>query len=399
MGRVQESPADSLVPPGTQMIDGNARVADSVALELYISKERQSLTDRDKRGASQRVTLKRIAELAGVHPATVSRALDPEKSAMISEETRARVMEKAAELDYQPNIPARTLRHGRSSTMGVVVADLENPYTGRMIRGIENALEGRGIMTLIAETQDDIDRMGRVLNHLISRSVDAIITTAARRGTERILKKAYNHVPVVLADRSLVGAGLHTVAPDDILGGRIAAEYLLGLGHTQLAQITGPADISSFERRTEGFRTAVQSAGLELIEVGEDAREPSVAEGRRLMEHLIGAGRPSAIFAQNDLMALGVLDALNEAGISCPAEVSIVGYDDLPLTAYTSPSLTTVRLPGYHLGRMAAEMAVALSEDPVAESSDLSIAPSLVIRKSSAVPATAAASAAGSIYP
>jgi LacI family transcriptional regulator len=366
------------------MIDGNARVADSVALELYISKERQSLTDRDKRGASQRVTLKRIAELAGVHPATVSRALDPEKSAMISEETRARVMEKAAELDYQPNIPARTLRHGRSSTMGVVVADLENPYTGRMIRGIENALEGRGIMTLIAETQDDIDRMGRVLNHLISRSVDAIITTAARRGTERILKKAYNHVPVVLADRSLVGAGLHTVAPDDILGGRIAAEYLLGLGHTQLAQITGPADISSFERRTE---------------VGEDAREPSVAEGRRLMEHLIGAGRPSAIFAQNDLMALGVLDALNEAGISCPAEVSIVGYDDLPLTAYTSPSLTTVRLPGYHLGRMAAEMAVALSEDPVAESSDLSIAPSLVIRKSSAVPATAAASAAGSIYP
>jgi LacI family transcriptional regulator len=353
------------------------------------------LTDRDKRGVSQRVTLKRIAELAGVHPATVSRALDPEKSAMISEETRARVMEKAAELDYQPNIPARTLRHGRSSTMGVVVADLENPYTGRMIRGIENALEGRGMMTLIAETQDDIDRMGRVLNHLISRSVDAIITTAARRGTERILKKAYNHVPIVLADRSLVGAGLHTVAPDDVLGGRIAAEYLVGLGHTKLAQIAGPADISSFERRTEGFRNAVQSAGLELIAVGEDASEPSVAEGRRLMELLIDGGRlPSAIFAQNDLMALGVLDALNEAGISCPGEVSIVGYDDLPLTAYTSPSLTTVRLPGYHLGRMAAEMAVALSEDPVADSSDLTIAPSLVVRKSSAAPAVPVASAA-----
>lgn len=348
-----------------------------------------------RRTPSKRVTLKRIAELAGVHPATVSRALDPEKSTMISEETRARVVEKAAELDYQPNIPARTLRQSRSATMGIVVADLENPYTGRMVRGIENALEGRGIMALIAETQDDIDRMGRVLNHLISRSVDAIITTAARRGTERALKKAYNHVPVVLADRSLVGAGIHTVAPDDILGGRLAAEYLLGLGHTQLAQLTGPADISSFERRTEGFGNIVQAAGAELIEVGENAREPSVAEGRRLTEVLIRRGTmPSAIFAHNDLMALGVLDALNEFGITCPDEISIVGYDDLPLIAYTSPSLTTIRLPGYYLGRMAAEMAVALSEDPMTDASDLTIAPSLVVRKSSAPPFVKAGSAA-----
>lgn len=336
---------------------------------------------------SQRVTLKRIAELAGVHPATVSRALDPEKSSMISDETRAKVMEKAAELDYQPNIPARTLRHGRSATMGVVVADLENPYTGRMVRGIENALEGRGIMALIAETQDDVDRMGRVLSHLISRSVDAIITTAARRGTERVLKKAYYQVPVVLADRSLPGAGFPTVAPDDVFGGRLAAEHLLSLGHTRLAQMAGPADISSFERRSAGFKAAVDAAGAELIDPGETAREPSIAEGRRLTQHLIERGNvPTAMFAQNDLMALGMLDALKELGFACPEEVSIVGYDDLPLTAYTNPSLTTVRLPGYHLGRMAAEVAVSLSEDPQAEASDLTIAPTLVIRMSSAPP-------------
>ncbi|HLF42605.1 MAG TPA: LacI family DNA-binding transcriptional regulator [Acidimicrobiia bacterium] len=337
--------------------------------------------------SSQRVTLKRIAELAGVHPATVSRALDPEKSTMISEETRARVIEMAAELDYQPNIPARTLRHGRSATMGVVVADLENPYTGRMVRGIENALEGRGIMALIAETQDDVDRMGRVLSHLISRSVDAIITTAARRGTERVLKKAFYQVPLVLADRSLQGAGFPTVAPDDVLGGRLAAEHLLSLGHTRLAQLSGPDDISSFERRSAGFRSAIEAAGAELIDPGENAREPSVAEGRRLATHMIESGKaPTGIFAQNDLMALGALDALNELGFACPEEMSIVGYDDLPLTAYTSPPLTTVRLPGYHLGRMAAEVAVSLSEDPHAEASDLTIAPTLVIRMSSAPP-------------
>jgi LacI family transcriptional regulator len=339
-------------------------------------------------GASpRRVTLKRIADLAGVHPATVSRALDPEKSSMISEETRARILEKASELDYQPNIPARTLRHGRSATMGVVVADLENPYTGRIIRGIENALEGRNIMALIAETQDDVDRMGRVLTHLISRSVDAIITTAARRGTERILKKAYFQVPVVLADRSLEGAGLHTVSPDDILGGKIAAEHLIGLGHTRVAQIAGPLDISSFERRTKGFGEAMTRAGVEMVDLGEVAREPSVSEGRRLTERLLERGQPpTGIFAQNDLMALGVLDALTERGFRCPEEVSIVGYDDLPLTAYTSPPLTTVRLPGYQLGRMAAEVAVSLSEDPQAEATTLSVAPSLVVRRSSASP-------------
>jgi LacI family transcriptional regulator len=336
---------------------------------------------------TRRVTLKRIAELAGVHPATVSRALDPNKSAMVSEQTRARVMEKAAELDYQPNIPARTLRDGRSATVGVVVADLENAYTARVVRGVENALEGRGIMALIAETQDDRDRMERVVRALMSRSVDAIITTGARRGSETILRKVSFQVPVVLADRRLSAPGFPSVSPDDVLGGRLAAQHLLDLGHRRVAQLSGPEDISSFERRYKGFTVAVGDAGAELVELGETAREPSAAEGRRLMERLIERGDPpTGIFAHNDLMALGVLDAMVELGFRCPEEISIVGYDDLPLTAYTSPPLTTVRLPGYHLGRMAAEMAVALTEDPDHEAADLSLPPSLVIRRSTAAP-------------
>lgn len=333
-----------------------------------------------------RVTLKRIAEAAGVHPATVSRALDPEKSAMISDETRALVLEKAAELDYHPSIPARTLRHGRSATIGVIAADLENPYTARMVRGIENALEGRGIMALIAETQDDVDRMGRVISNLLSRSVDAIITTAARKGTERILRKAYTQVPVVLADRSLVGAGLFTVAPDDVLGGRLAAQHLIELGHTALAEIAGPADVSSFERRSSGFRQAAVTAGVETIEVGDTAIEPTVSEGRRLARILFdGPTRVTGAFAHNDLLALGVLDVLNERDLGCPGDVSVVGYDDMPLTAYTTPPLTTVRLPGYQLGRMAAEIAVSLSESD-GEPTDLTIAPSLVVRESTGPP-------------
>jgi len=335
---------------------------------------------------SARVTLKRIAEAAGVHPATVSRALDPEKSAMISDETRALVLEKAAELDYHPSIPARTLRHGRSATIGVIVADLENPYTARMIRGIENALEGRGIMALIAETQDDVDRMGRVISNLLSRSVDAIITTAARKGTERLLRKAYAQVPVVLADRSLVGGGLFTVAPDDLLGGQLAGKHLTDLGHRTVAEVAGPSDVSSFERRSSGFRQAAEAAGARVIEAGDTAIEPTVPEGRRIARLIFdGQETVTGVFAHNDLMALGVLDVLHERSLRCPEDVSVVGYDDLPLTAYTTPPLTTVRLPGYQLGRMAAEIAVSLSEaegDPT----DLTIAPTLVERDSTGPP-------------
>jgi len=304
---------------------------------------------------------------------------------MVSDETRSFVQEKAAELGYEPSIPARTLRHGRSDTMGVIVADLENPYTGQMVRGMENALEGRGIMALIAETQDDVDRMGRVVSHLFSRSVDAIISTAARRGTEAILNKAYQRVPVVLADRSLPGSGLRTVAPDDVLGGRLVAEHLLELGHRKVAQLIGPPGISSFERRTQGFQTTIEQGGGELIDVGDVARDPTVDEGRRLTDRLLAQGElPTAIYAQNDLMALGVLDRLTTLGYRCPQDISIVGCDDLQLTAFTSPPLTTVKLPGYQLGRMAAEMAVALAEDASVEITDLTLTPALIVRRSTA---------------
>jgi LacI family transcriptional regulator len=330
-----------------------------------------------------RVTLKQIAAVAGVHPATVSRALSPERAAMVADETRIIVQETAAELGYQPSIPARTLRHGRSHTVGIVVADLGNPYTGQVVRGIENALEGRGIMALIAETQDDVDRMGRVLTHLFSRSVDAIISSAARKGTEAVLKKAHRQVPVVLADRVLAGSGLSSVAPDDVLGGRLVAEHLLELGHRRVAQLTGPIGVSSFERRTDGFVAAMDEGGGEIVDVGDVAIQPVVDEGRRLIRLLLDDGDPpTAIFAQNDLMALGALDELRNLGFECPDDISIAGYDDLPLTGFVTPSLTTVRLPGYQLGRMAAEMAVSLTEDPAVEVADIMLPPSLVARAS-----------------
>lgn len=332
----------------------------------------------------EKVTLADVAEAAGVHTSTVSRALDPEKSSLVSDETRDRVREVAAEMGYQGDAVASGLRKGRSFTLGVVVPDLGNPFFAPVIRGIENHLDGRGLMALIAETKDDRGRSNRVLDSFRGRRVDAVISAAARLGDERMLRKLADQVPVVLAVRSLPASGLPAITHDDVRGGQLAAEHLVGLGHRRIGHIVGPDDISSFRGRGAGFRAGLEDAGVELVEIAESARHPVLSEGKRLMELFLAEHNdlPTAFFVHNDLMAFGALQALGEHGVSCPGDVAMVGYNDTPMTEFTNPPITTVRLPGYELGRMAADTAVTLIEDRERPGPHLSLPPTLVARDS-----------------
>ncbi len=331
-----------------------------------------------------RVTLKDVADRAGVHASTASRALDPEKGSMVHAETVARVRAAAEELGYQGHAIASGLRRGHTSTLGIVVADLGNPFIATVVRGIENHLEGRGLMALIAETRDDHGRMARVLNNLAARRVEAVIVTGARRGDEQVLRKAQRQMPIVLAVRHLPGSGIPAITHDDERGGRLAAEHLLEHGHQRIAQLCGPRGISSFDERASGFRNRLRTAGLEVIELEDAAQHPTLAEGRRLMERMLAQRGvvPTAIFAHNDLMAFGALQALAGQGRSCPEDVAMIGYNDTPMTAFTQPPITTVRLPGYELGRMASDTAVVLMEDWEQPRSTLSLPPVLVPRHS-----------------
>jgi LacI family transcriptional regulator len=188
----------------------------------------------------------------------------------------------------------------------------------------------------------------------------------------------------------LRGAGIPTAAPNDRQAGRLAAEHLLSLGHRRVAQLAGAPDISSFEGRANGFREAVVASGHELVETGDVAVEPSVPEGRRLAEYILKqSGLPTGVFAHNDLMALGLLTALRDHGLRCPDDLSVIGCDDLPFTAYTTPPLTTVNLPGYQLGRIAAEMLVTMAEDPTHKPSNLTVTPTVTVRSSTAEPRSA----------
>jgi len=331
-----------------------------------------------------KVTLKDVADKAGVHPSTVSRALDPAKGFLVRDDTVARVRAVAEELGYQGDAVASGLRRGRTNTLGVVVADLGNPFIAPVVRGIENQLEGRGLMALIAETRDDHVRMGRVMNNLAARRVDAAIVTGARTGDERLLRRAQQQMPVVLASRYLPGSGIPAIIHDDERGGGLAAEHLLQLGHRRIAQLCGPADISSFHERAVGFRNRLEEDGVVAIEPDQTADRPVLEEGRRLMELFLDQNGelPTAIFVHNDLMAFGALEALGIRGLSCPRDLAIVGYNDTPMTAFTNPPITTVRLPGYELGRMAADTAVMLMEGGQQTGSSLVLQPVLVPRHS-----------------
>jgi LacI family transcriptional regulator len=338
------------------------------------------------------VTLQDVARAAGVHASTVSRALDPAKAALVNPETRARVQAVAQALGYRTDAMAMGLRRKRTNTIGVVVADIGNPFITPVLRGIENALEGRGVLPVLAETQDDHNRLNRVLDHLLGRKVDAIITTAARAGDQLILKKVAREVPVVLGVRNLPRSGLAAVVNDDALGADLAARHLIELGHRRIGQLRGPEDISSFAERAQAFAAYARRAGADVVEVGGSATRPTLPEGARLMRQMLREADElaSALFFGNDLMALGALEVLRATGYDCPRDVSIVGFNDSQLVDRVNPPLTTLRLPGYELGWIAAERAARMIEEPDDAYSVIALKPELVVRASTAPRSTGA---------
>jgi LacI family transcriptional regulator len=331
------------------------------------------------------VTLRDVAEAAGVHVSTVSRALNPDEPHRVNAATAAKVRAHAVRLGYRPDAIARGLRRGKTDTVGVVVADLANPFLVDVMRGVENVLEPKDFMPLIAETRDDPANLRRALERLADRRVDALITTAAMPTiADDLISFARDQAPVVLASRSIAGSGLPTVYADERLGGELVAGYLVRLGHRTLAQLWGPRQLEPFANRGRAFAETAARLGAEIIEFDAAATRPTYEEGRRLMGYLLARAptRPSAVFVHNDPMALGALDVIKRSGLRCPEDISIVGFNDNPYMDQVYPPLTTVRIHSYEIGTAAAIMSVRLLKDEPVE--DIRIEPELVVRDSTA---------------
>ncbi len=331
-----------------------------------------------------RVTLKDVADHVGVNVSTASRALSHDRNSLVSPDTRRRVEDAARELGYRGNLQASALRRGRTGIIGVIVADLNNPFIGPVLRGVANALGGRGLLPIMTESRDSSDELAQICDKMLAQRVDGIITTAGRYGDRALLKRVASEVPTVLAVRQLPGSGIPTIGHDDTVGGRLAAEHLLSLGHTRLAQLMGPEDIWSFEGRANGFRRAVEDAGAMCTDIQAAVRLPTSDAGCQLAERLLGlpGERPTAVFAHNDSIAIGAIDTLRRAGLTCPDDISIVGFNDVPLTDKILPPLTTVRLPGYELGRLAAELVLTRIDGNDGSANTVMLTPELVVRGS-----------------
>jgi LacI family transcriptional regulator len=334
------------------------------------------------------VTLRDVARAAGVDYSTVSRALNPRTPAKrLNPETVARIRRIADEIGYRRDVRAAGLAEGRTFSIGVAVADIGNPYLAPVLRGIQSALESSDLTAIILETQDDPRRLERVLQHLAGR-VDAMIVACARSGTREMLEKFDAATrPVSLVLRSLPGSSLPAVVADDYQGGSLAAGYLAQLGHRTLAQVEGPADIQPFADRTSGFTDTAGRLGARLAGGADRAQAPTVEEGRRVFTQLLAVAeqRPTGVFAHNDALAIGVVDAIRSCGLRCPEDISVIGFNDTPLSEYVSPALTTIRVPGHDLGAGAGAVAVQRIADPLSASGEVQrLRPTLIVRASTA---------------
>lgn len=335
-----------------------------------------------------RVTIRDVADAAEVHISTVSRALDPDKSSLIAAATRDRVLAAADQLGYQPHLVASGLRRGRTRTVGVVLPDLGNPIYAPFARGLTHALDRGGIVPVVADTEDDHGRLERVLRHLTERRVDAIVVAAARLDDAPLLTAIVEQgVPVVTAVRILPGSGLPQVFHDDHAGGRLAGEHLADLGHQRVARVRGPQDVQAFQSRSAGFVEGIGGTDR-LTEEPAAASAPDDDDGLRVTRALLDLVEPppTAIFAENDALALGVLQALREAGLRCPEDISVVGYNDAPFAAHAAPPLTTIRLSAYDVGWRAGTLAMAAIDRPDEPHEEPQVPPELVVRRSTAPP-------------
>lgn len=303
------------------------------------------------------MTLRDVAERAGVNPATASRALNPALPGRISAPTERRVREAARELGYRPDPVARSLRTRRSGFVGVVVPDLTNPVIPPIVRGIEGVLWTAGVASLLADTDNHLEREALLVEELLARRCEGLIVASATRDSETVNQLADGEVPAILVTRDLDSHALPLVAADDAAGVAAALDHLAELGHRAVAHVTGPPTLSTTTRRAEAFERESARLGLDTEGRTVQGAAFTAAAGREAAERLLARDSEfTAILAGNDLVALGCLRALAEAGLRCPEDVSLVGHNDTPLVDSVQPPLTTVAIPQEQIGAEAARL-------------------------------------------
>lgn len=323
-----------------------------------------------------------MATLAGVHPSTVSRALH-RADLPLRDETRRKVLAAVERLEYRPSVLARGLRLQRTRTLGMLVPDITNPFFPPIIRGAEEAARDRGYELVLCNTDDVADRETASLRVLRERQADGLLIATSRMADATVSSVRRERFPFVLVNRGSRSTADHSVEVDNDTAARGVVAHLAALGHRRIAHIAGPLTTTTGAERAAGYRAAMREHGLDDEIIVVEATAYSQEAGRAAAETLL-ARRPTALFAANDLLAIGALQALRAARLRVPAEVSLVGVNDIPLAGLIDPPLTTMRVPQREMGEIAARMLIALLEGERVERPHVLLGTELIVRGSTA---------------
>ncbi|MCS0026979.1 substrate-binding domain-containing protein [Vibrio alginolyticus] len=328
-------------------------------------------------------TMKDIAKLAGVSTSTVSHVIN--KTRFVSEEISERVNNAAKELNYYaPSALARSLKVNRTKTIGMLVTTSTNPFFGEVVKGVERSCYQKGYSLILCNTEGDNERMRQSINTLLQKRVDGLILMCSSLEGERIdVFERYPDIPVVVMDWGPMLFTSDKIQDNSLRGGYLAAKYLIDCGHTEIGCITGPLIKHQAQMRYEGYKRAMNEAGLEFNANWIIESDFECEGGYQAFMKMAQRGTlPSSIFVSNDMMAMGVINATNELNIKVPEQISIIGYDDIHIAKFMSPSLTTIHQPKYRLGQAAVETLVRKLDDKSTEAQVVQLEPTLVERKS-----------------
>jgi len=331
-------------------------------------------------------TMVEVSKEAGVSVATVSRVVNERGG--VSKKLEQRVHQAMKKLNYHPSSLARSFKKQQTMTIGVMIPLLDHPFYSRLASSIEKMLFNNGYHALICNAQEDEEREKAYIEMLLRQRVDGVIVNSSAENTAHLLELNNNNMQVVLIDRNVQGIECNRVFSDNSQGGFIGMQHLIELGHRQIGVIAAPRDQEPIERRLRGLHEAQRAYGIDRFPdllITDDTQDFDVGyqAAKQLLQH---NPRPTAIFALTDVMAVGVMHAANEMNLRIPDDLSVMGYDDIPIASYTIPPLSTVAQPIVEMGRASVELLLHHLGNSDMEPETTVLETHLVIRQTTAPP-------------
>lgn len=296
-----------------------------------------------------------VAELAGVSLATVSRVINPSAGAKVSDKTREKVLDAMRQLGYQPNSIAQSLATRSSNAVGVLVSELHGPFFGAMLAAIEQTFRAAGKFVMVAAGHNREEQEREAIRFLVSRNCDALIVHVEQLSDKFLVEHDHNTTPIVVMNRKVRGLADHCFSLNNELGGYLATQCLLKHKHKRIAYVSGPLAWVDAKQRLQGHKRALAEAGIKFDERLLYEGDYHESGGQEALNALLAKNIPfTGLVCANDDMAAGAMAAAHERGLDLPRELSIVGFDDAPISRYVYPKLTTIQFPIADMGTMAA---------------------------------------------